>query len=119
MTDLTALLDGFEQYASPDWDGYDADPITTETLQAAHDFLLVMPFTLGMPHVSPGSDGTVGLEWVFKDQRLRKLFIDIGPGDVWQAYWRKDTNEHQTIPIRPIGPNTATELTLLFKGLET
>ena len=82
------LLAGYEEYERADWDGYGAEPISAETIDAARSFLQRVPRTLGQPEISPGSDGTIGLEWVRDTGPFRKLFIDIGPGKIWHAYWR-------------------------------
>ncbi len=82
-------LAGYERYASANWDGHNADPVTRATLTAARRFLRQLPDTLGAPDIAPGADGTIGLEWSFKDRPLRKLFIDIGPDSVWSGYWRR------------------------------
>lgn len=111
-------LAGYEQYATRNWDGYDADPISPATLRTARTFLRVMPRTFGMPDIAPGSDGTIGLEWQFSNRSLRKLFIDIGPGGVWKGFWRKVTDEHKVLQERSIGQDTAHELARLFKELD-
>lgn len=80
---VTDLLAGYERYAEANWDCCGAEPITPETVEAAGQFLGMLPDALGKPHISPGSDGTIGLEWVLADGPLRKLYIDVGPGRVW------------------------------------
>lgn len=110
-------LAGYERYASANWDGHDADPITRMTLAAARRFLRQLPDTLGAPEIAPGADGTIGLEWSFKDGPLRKLFIDIGPGSVWSGYWRRTSGERATLPSRQIDDDTGQVLTSLFEDL--
>lgn len=111
-------LKGYERYSERDWDGYDADPISPETLNAARTFLRLLPLTLGDPDIAPGSDGTIGLEWQFSDRPLKKLFIDIGPGRVWKGFWRKASGEHNLLPERGIGSDTAFHLSDLFNELD-
>jgi hypothetical protein len=111
------LLDGYEAYDQPDWDGYNADPIAAETLAAARAFLRVVPKQFGEPDCSPGSDGTIGLEWIKTEGPFRKLFIDIGPGRTWRAYWRLTAGETGTSPRKPILLTTRKELTGLFARL--
>jgi hypothetical protein len=110
-------LVGYEAYARPDWDGYEAEPIMPETTRAAERFLSMLPNSLGEPDVTPGADGTIGLEWSFTDRSLRKLFIDIGPGAVWGGYWRRVTGEKQIIPAAPIDAHTKRALKELFEKL--
>lgn len=45
-----------EAYAVDDWDGYDARPITAETLDAARSILKSLPKSFGDPVCSPGAD---------------------------------------------------------------
>lgn len=110
-------LAGWERYGNRDWDGYGADPITTETLEAARAFIRMLPPTLGDPDIAPGADGTIGLEWAFTDRALRKLFIDIGSGRFWSGYWRRATGEAKTLPAAEVGRDTGDCLAQLFEEL--
>jgi hypothetical protein len=111
-------LAGYEKYATANWDHYGAEPITSETLQSARTFLTLLPDTLGAPDIAPSSDGAIALEWSFNNRRLRKLFIDVGPGNVWSGYWRLDTDERSTVPVHPIDDDqTRLELRALFNRL--
>ena len=114
---VTDLLAGYERYAEANWDCYGAEPIAAETVEAARQFLGMLPETLGEPHISPGSDGTIGLEWVFADGPLRKLYIDVGPGKVWGGYWRRASGERRTIPPKIVDERTEAELANLFEDL--
>jgi hypothetical protein len=110
-------LAGYERYAQPDWDCYGAEPISRETVDAARRLLDILPDTLGRPHISPGSDGTIGFEWVSADGPLRKLYMDVGPGRIWSGYWRRASGERRTILPKPIDTTTEAELGNLFKDL--
>lgn len=112
-------LAGFDCYLTKDWDGYGADPISVETVSAAKAFLAVMPATFGDPDIAPGVDGTIGLQWVLKNKPLRKLFIDIGPGTLWGAYWRKADGQTDSIKPKNFTPKLQDELRELFKRLAT
>lgn len=110
---------GYERYDLANWDGYGADPITTETLSAARVFLQMLPRTLGDPDIAPGADGAIGLEWAFNNRPLRKLFIDIGPGHVWSGFWRRATGEKGILPTVAIDPDTKHYLAKLFNELNS
>jgi hypothetical protein len=112
------LLAGYEVYAGRNWDSYDAEPITAETLAAARRFIRMLPTSLGDPAIAPGADGTIALEWIFKSRPLRKLFIDIGPGNLWSGYWRMNDGRKGTIRPSTIDPTTEAELADLFKKLQ-
>ncbi len=112
-------LAGYERYVDSDWDCYGAEPILALTIEAARQLLDMLPGTLGEPHISPGSDGTIGFEWVFAHGPLRKLFIDVGPGRVWAGYWRRASGEKQTLLPRAIDARIEAELGRLFDNLST
>jgi len=110
-------LDGYEAYAVEDWDGYDARPITPDTLRAARSILKSLPKSFGDPVCSPGADGSIVFEWLRDDGPLRKLFIDIGPGRTWKAYWRLASGETGTIPRKRVTIGTIPDLQKLFETL--
>jgi hypothetical protein len=113
----TDPLEGYEAYSVEDWDGYDALPITAETLAAARTVLKSLPKTFGEPVCSPGADGSIVFEWLADDGPVRKLFIDIGPSKTWKAYWRLANGETGTIPRKRITIATIKELQKLFATL--
>jgi hypothetical protein len=110
-------LEGYETYAVEDWDGYDARPITPDTLHAARSILKSLPKSFGDPVCSPGADGSIVFEWLKDDGPLRKLFIDIGPGRTWKAYWRLASGKTGTIPRKRVTISTIPELQKLFETL--
>jgi hypothetical protein len=110
-------LADYNAYAVGDWDGYDALPITNETLHAARSILKSLPKTFGDPVCSPGADGSIAFEWLMDEGPLRKLFIDIGPGRTWKAYWRLANGNIGTIPRKSITLSTIPELQKLFETL--
>ena len=101
------LLSGYEAYGAPNWDGYGSEPIMPETVDAARSFLKLLPPHFGQPEVSPASDGTIGLEWVRDTGPFRKLFIDVGPGKTWHAYWRLADGRTDKLRNQKIDKNTA------------
>ena len=112
------LATRFARYSQPNWDAYGAEAITTETINSARQFLRILPKTFGEPEMAPGGDGIIAMEWLFeKDHPLRKLFIDIGPGNVWSAYYRRSDGVKRTLPQNPITAATKSELQKLFDEL--
>jgi hypothetical protein len=111
-----ALAD-YDAYAVGNWDGYEAQPITSETLRAARTILRSLPETFGDPVSSPGPDGSIVFEWLKEYGPLCKLFIDIGPGRTWKAYWRVASGKTGTVPRKPITISTIPELQKLFETL--
>ncbi len=115
----TTQLNGYEPYEASDWDGYGAEPIMPQTISAARDLLGIVPkgrFTDLVEH-SPGADGSIGFEWLMSEGPLRKLFIDIGPGSTWKAYWRLASGETGTVPRKKFSLTTLKELADLFARL--
>jgi hypothetical protein len=104
-------------FGHPNWDGYGAEAIEAATIEAARSFVAMLPPTLGTPDVAPGADGTIGLEWAFLDRPVRKLFIDIGPGNIWSGYWRRASGEKRSLPRRLIDEGTRSYLVNLFDSL--
>jgi hypothetical protein len=117
MATVADPLAGYERYAEPNWDCYGAKPITAQTVEVARQLLHVLPDTFGEPRISPGSDGTIGFEWVSTDGPFRKLYIDVGPGRVWGGYWRRASGERHTISPKPVDGTTEAELGSLFEDL--
>jgi hypothetical protein len=111
-----ALAD-YDAYAVDNWDGYEARPITSETVRAARTILRSLHKTFGDPVSSPGADGSIVFEWLREYGPLRKLFVDIGPGRTWKAYWRLAGGKTGTVPRKPITISTIPELQKLFERL--
>jgi hypothetical protein len=79
----TPHLDRFTEYEAynENWDGFGAEPITRETVDAARQLWHSLPRDLRAPDVAPGADGTIGFEWREGAPDNRKIFvIEIGPG---------------------------------------
>jgi hypothetical protein len=110
-------LEGYEQYSEAAWDGHDAAPITADTLQYARKLLNVIPKTFGPPDIAPSADGSIGLEWVADSGPLRKLFLDIGPGTEWRAYWNRRSGEFGRLTGKSLSANTKRTLQKLFGEL--
>lgn len=113
------LLEGYEQYQTADWDGHGAEAITAQTLAYARRLMRIMPTKLGPPDVAPAGDGSIALEWVPEDtsHKLDRLFLDIGPGEVWRAYWTLRTGEFGRLPQVGFSDETKTILNKLFNDL--
>jgi len=72
----------FETYHTPNWDGDDAEPITSDTLAAARRFNQRLPRELPPADIAPGADGTIGFEWREGPPETREfVIVEIGPGD--------------------------------------
>ena len=86
-------LASYDAFERPDWDGHAAQPITKETLEYVRRIVRLLPDTFGAPDIAPSADGSIGLEWVPDAGPLTKLFMDIGPGKQWHAYWQRKNGD--------------------------
>lgn len=112
-------LIGFEQYSAPNWDGFDAVAIAPQTLSYARKLMRVLPSTLGEPDTAPAADGSIALQWVPEGRKhpLEKLFLDIGPGEEWRAYWTMKDGSRGRQPGTLVNDNTKIILEQLFRKL--
>jgi hypothetical protein len=115
--ELSEPLADYDAYSVENWDGYDARPISSDTLHAARTILRSLPRTFGDPVCSPGADGSIVFEWLKEYGPLRKLFIDIGPGRTWKAYWRLASGKTGNVPRKRVTISTIPELQELFETL--
>jgi hypothetical protein len=110
-------LDGYEQYNGPNWDGFDAEPITPETLRYARQIMEMLPHSFGGPHIAPGADGSIGFYWSADLGPFRSLCIDVGPGDKWRAYWQLRKGSFNNLPSRKFDHTTRANVAFLFEVL--
>jgi hypothetical protein len=112
-------LDGYEEYQAANWDSYGAEPITAETLAYARKLMKMMPTSLGAPDAAPAGDGSIALEWVPEDttHKLDRLFLDIGPGEVWRAYWTLRNGEFYRVTHQGFSDETKSVLKDIFQRL--
>lgn len=64
---LHALNEVYEGCREEGWDGYDAKPVTEDTLVEAAKLVFLLPSSIPMPAVSPEPTGEIALEW-YKDR---------------------------------------------------
>ena len=62
-TNAEDIFTEYESYNIRGWDGYDADPISSRTVETARSLNRLIPLTVRNPDVAPGPDGTIGFEW--------------------------------------------------------
>jgi hypothetical protein len=112
-------LASYEMYQIANWDGEGAEPITAQTIAYARRIIAVLPKSLGAPDIAPAGDGSIALEWVPGDpkHKLDRLFLDIGPGEQWRAYWTLRTGEFRRIPQTGFSEGTKKLLADLFRDL--
>lgn len=78
------LYELIEECSEPDWDGYDAAPVSHASIHAAKKFLLSLPLGSKLPSVGLLPSGNVTLEW--HHSRRRSLTISFSSdGDIHYA----------------------------------
>ncbi len=65
---LHALNEVYEGCHEEGWDGYDAKPVTEDTIVEAARLVLLLPLSVPAPTVSPEPTGEIALEW-YKDRQ--------------------------------------------------
>jgi len=60
---INDIREVYYEASKEDWDGYDAEPISEETLIEAKKFARMLPPSLPLPEIVPEPDGSIGFEW--------------------------------------------------------
>lgn len=110
-------LSEFAQYNKPNWDGYGAQPITQETIDTAKSIYRMLPAEWNDPALAPSADGSIGFEWDKEDGPIRTLFLDVGPGKVWRAYWRTANGDRRGMSRQAYSLNSRIVLAKMFLQL--
>ncbi|MGH8719867.1 MAG: hypothetical protein ACREV0_13145 [Burkholderiales bacterium] len=63
LATLNELRDVATECAEPDWDGYDAYPVSPATVQMASGVAESLPYDLPKPSVGAEPDGQLTIEW--------------------------------------------------------
>jgi hypothetical protein len=93
-------FDEYETYDLPDWDGYGAEPIARETVQAARGFKRLLPMDAPQPDIAPGGDGTIGFEWrLGAPADMCLILVDVGPGNLITARRIDETGNIERFPV--------------------
>lgn len=73
---VMALKDVAVECATPGWDGYESDPLNSNSLRNALALLVQLPSEFPLPEVAVDPDGEVSLEWY---RSARELFaVSVG-----------------------------------------
>lgn len=78
------LAEVWDECSEPDWDGYDALPVSLDSMENAERFLLALPLGTMPPSIGAMPNGNVSLEW--HHSRRRSLTVTVTPeGDLHYA----------------------------------
>ena len=70
----------YHEYSEPDWDGYDAIPVSGSTFSQAQELAKLLPDGVPLPDVMPEPTGEIAFEWYQDGTHV--LVIGIGDDDV-------------------------------------
>jgi hypothetical protein len=93
-----------KECCAPNWDGYDAKPITAQASESARAFLERLPAYLPPADVTPGPDGLLSVEWYRMKERTISITVDI-TGYVHFAAMLGDGRLSGTFPVRDVIPS--------------
>ena len=77
---LDELAETWQECSQPDWDGYNALPVTWDTYQHALRFLRALPLGTPRPSIGAEPDGDITLEWHLAPRRT--LSVSIAPDEL-------------------------------------
>ncbi len=70
-------------YSFPNWHMDNAKPIKESTIEIAENLLTQFPKGFKTPDIAPGIDGSVCMEWIFKNS---EIFVDVDSDDSVLAF---------------------------------
>lgn len=72
---LAELDDVCQTCSTPNWDGYNASPVSLATCSSAFEFLCALPLGTPSPTVSAEPDGDITLEWYQSPVRILSVSV--------------------------------------------
>lgn len=106
---INELHELFRSCNQPNWDGYDAMPITGETYELAYQFLEAFPSGMPAPSLGAEPDGHITLEWYHSPRRT--VSISISPeGDLHYAALIGNATNYGSEPFYGEVPGTILNL---------
>ncbi|MFL5245108.1 MAG: hypothetical protein ACJ8FY_23645 [Gemmataceae bacterium] len=88
----------WEECQRPNWDGYEAVPVSRETLTTARQFLFSLPLSYPVPSIGAEPDGDLTVEWHFGPQRTLSVSI-TATGDLHYAALLGPSRAYGTEPF--------------------
>ena len=72
---INALLDAYSSCRNRGWDGYDAEPVSRNSLEAAYRLADRIPYHVSLPEIGAEPDGNLTMEWYTSPSQLLNLSI--------------------------------------------
>ena len=90
--DLKTELDSvFAECNAPNWDGYNGEPISLETLKNAYMFMELLPDWAIAPSIISEPDGCIGFEWDGGSEGW--IIVSVSPRQIFystpERAWRR------------------------------
>lgn len=99
----------YEECLEPNWDGYNALPVTEDAYQAAYRFLEALPLSIPLPSFGAEPDGHITMEWYCSPRRT--LSVSVSPdGDLHYAALLGDGSAYGTEPFFGEAPKAIVDL---------
>ena len=99
-----------EECGSPNWDGYGAAAVLSETIRQAELLLAALPLGTPAPSVSAEPDGQIVLEWYHSPRRTLSVSIS-SQGEIHYAALLGLSKAHGTEPFFGEVPQVILDLT--------
>ncbi len=81
--------------SQPNWDGYDAVPISMGALVNAEAFIRALPSNLPLPEFCPEPDGSISVDWIVS--RLQLLSLSISGSNRIAYAWLDGTDKGHAV----------------------
>jgi hypothetical protein len=88
----------YEECIEPNWDGYDALPVTEDSYRLTYELLETLPLSTPPPSFGAEPDGHITLEW--RSSPTRTLSVSVSPeGELHYAALLGDSRAYGTEPF--------------------
>lgn len=86
----------YNEHLEPDWDGYDAIPISEKTIDKALNLARLLPAGIPLPEVIPEPTGEIAFEW-YRD-KTHVFIISVGESNIvsYAGLFGKQIQAHGT-----------------------
>jgi hypothetical protein len=75
LATLSELQRVWQECATSNWDGEDADPLSSDVVDFAGEFVSRLPIDFPMPEVGGSATGEVVLDWIENQTRMATVYL--------------------------------------------
>lgn len=105
----TSLLEVFDECSKPNWDGYNATPISPLILSEAMTFIDALPSWVPLPTIVPEPDGSIAFEWYGGKNRVFIASVSGNNTVVYAGLLGKGNRKHGVVPFNDSIPTDVIE----------